>query len=108
MSMPVEEVNADTKCPSVLGGRMRHYPRTVSGTPVTMPYLDSYPLGLKKIVMPSLCGNAHLVPPHDTDGQFPSLLLCTSCESAHRTNPGGASELTAASERDASAAVTAV
>lgn len=88
MSLPLQEVTADTQCPSVLGGPARHYPRTVASTPVTMPYVDTELHGSPRIVILSLCGKAYLVPPADSDHQS-STSVCADCE-AHRA--AGASE----------------
>lgn len=78
MSFPLQEVTAVTKCPSVLGGRARHYPRTVADRPVTMPYVDTGLHGLPRTVILSLCGKTYLVPPADGDDQT-STSVCVDC-----------------------------
>lgn len=85
MRMPIEKVAAHTKCPSVLGGRIMHYPRMVSGKPQTMPYLDSQPYDVQTLVILSRCGNARLLPPQDADSSLPHL-LCEDCELVQETN----------------------
>lgn len=79
MITPFDEVAPTTTCPSVLGGRRRHYPRTISNRPVTMPYLSMPPLGQHRIVMLSLCANDYLVPPAANE-TGPTQPVCEDCK----------------------------
>lgn len=65
----IESVTAETRCPSVHGGLIRHAPRiNARGMPVTMPHLDRVYVGPQMVILASCC-NALLVPPPDNDAQ---------------------------------------
>ena len=93
MRIPLDEVTATTPCPGVLSPRTKHYPRTVSGRPVTMPYLANGPLGQHQIVMPSLCSSEHLLPPRSDEAESTGHVCgqCLDQRAAHcskkRTSP---------------------
>jgi hypothetical protein len=89
MPLPIEDVTANTPCPSVLGGPL-HYPRTVSGRPVTMPYAEERPYGIQQHVMRSLCGNRYLLPPRDTDAQLAHEIHATCAEMLHSSQHSNA------------------
>lgn len=76
--IPLDEVTATTPCPGVFSPRTKHYPRTVSGRPVTMPYLANGPLGQHQIVMPSLCSSEHLLPPRSDEAESAGQ-VCGEC-----------------------------
>ncbi|NYH77192.1 hypothetical protein FHR84_000506 [Actinopolyspora biskrensis] len=78
MSMPLDELTAETACPSRTG-RGAHYPRFRDGIPVTMPGTITSPMR-REVVLLSLCGTAHLrTPPRDRE---PPRQVCSLCQRA--------------------------
>lgn len=86
MFMTFADVAPDTPCPGVRGG-MLHYPHTVGGQPVTMPYGEKRAYGLQPHVLLSLCGHTYLTPPQNDDAQ--QQRIHADCIEQLRNQPHG-------------------
>jgi hypothetical protein len=78
----IEPITPNTLCPNILGGTVGHYPRTIDGTPITMPGPVAHGLG-EPTVMLALCGDAYLGPPRVR--QHEALAPCSGCVYARHT-----------------------
>ncbi|GAA1214245.1 hypothetical protein LY12_003440 [Prauserella alba] len=77
MHITFGKVTETTPCPGVHSATLKHYPRTVAGRPVTMPYISNGLWDQHQIVMPSLCSRKYLIPP-DVDDD-PEVPVCVEC-----------------------------
>ncbi|GAB3448740.1 hypothetical protein [Actinophytocola sediminis] len=87
MSIPLNEVTAETRCPERLGGDLHHYPFTRDGKAVTMPGPDTDRYGLTKPVMLALCMTArkpvYLVAPRAKPDPANPSRTCAECAYEH-------------------------